>query len=240
MIRIINENPVANDTERTDGKLYRTYRRLLATPTGTVNAHQFRKILGINGLMEHDSIISLLTDLEKREALTFDWYRNERGHMSYRLNLNSLPELGASLNAMNGVNVLEPGTQLMIHFSNRQEEVLGQRKTPTIKDRALGKRLLKDVALDVALDLVTTFWSLPAGRRNGANFGDFYFQYPQLLNDVLDDRQEDAKQVARDRLRDAPKKSRREQLIKEIEYRKKFGRPLMGLDKELEELDAEE
>ena len=221
-------------------RLYRTYMRLRTQPTGNVNSHTFRKLLGISGAQEHDRIRDLLTELEKRGALTFDWFKNERGHMSYRLTLNALPDPAGTLDALNDVNVLAPGARVGFHFKDLQEKVLGSSKTLTIKDWACAKRLLKDVSVEVAMSLVTAYWKQKADRRNGSMFSDFYYQYPSLLNDVVDERQQDAAQAARDARRDAPKLGRREWLIREIAIRERKGRPLFGLDEELAALDGED
>ena len=225
------------DNSFMDSRLYRTYMRLLAQPTGNVNAHTFRKLLGISGAQEHMRIRDLLTELEKRGALTFDWFKNERGQMSYRLTLNVLPDPAGTLDALNDVNVLSPLSRVMNLFKDTQEKVLGERKTPTIKDWAMCKRLLNDVKLEVCLDLVAAYWKQRAERRSGSLFADFYYQYPALLNDVVDERQAEAGQTARAARRNAPQLSRREWLVKEIAVLTKKGRPLFGLDTELAELD---
>jgi hypothetical protein len=223
-----------------DSRLYRTYMRLRSQPTGNVNAHIFRKLLGISGAQEHTRIRDILTELEKRGAITFDWFKNERGQMSYRLTLNILPDPAGQLDALNDVNVLTDSTRVMNQFKDLQEKVLGARKLPTIKDWATCKRLLNDVSLEVALNLVKAYWRLRAARRQGNNFNDFYFQYPSLLNDVVDERQVEAGQAARDARRTAPKEPRRDFLIREIALRTKRNMPLMGFDKELAELNGED
>jgi len=221
-------------------RLYRTYILLRAQPTGKVNAHIFRKLLGISGAQEHLRIRDLLTELEKREALTFDWFKNERGQMSYRLTLNVLPDPAGTLDALNDVNVLTPMSRVMNQFKDMQEKVLGQRKTPTIKDWAMCKRLLNDVKIEVVIDLINAYWKQRADRRNGSLFHDFYWQYPALLNDVVDERQVEAGQAVRDARRNAPKEPRRDFLVREIARRTKKNMPLMGFDKELAEIDGEE
>jgi hypothetical protein len=238
MSAIINPSPTPDDTDRKTPAIWRTYRRLLALPTGHYTNAQIRKAFGINGQFQLERLQEGLMTLEKQGYLKANWMQEQQG-MYYRLTLNPLTEV-EGIDALNQVDVLAPATILINHFSDLQEKVLGAKKTPTIADRACAKRLLKDVILETAMKMVEAYWKQRAERRNGSVFKDFYWQYPALLNDVVDEVEVERGQAAREARRNAPQLSRRDWLIKEIAILTKKGRPLFGLDKELEALNDED
>lgn len=238
MFEVINEQPVPYEENVLHPRLYRHYRRLRAIPSGRYGNQVIRAVFGYNGQFVSDRMIGALLQIGKDNSLDISWIRAEGGVMHYRLTLNPLTDVDG-VDALNNKDVFAPESVLINLFSDLQEKVLKARKTPTIADRATAKRMLKDIELDLALKLVRAYWNLRAERRTGSVFKDFYYQYPSLLNDVVDELEVERGQAVRDARRTA-KPDRAAFLRTEIARRKQKNQFVRHLEVELEALLGQE